>query len=203
LQNFENSASYRFKNFKCVAHNKFFELNLYERDPVNRHHWRANIARPATEIDLPLNTMSISDSVKPVVFVEALQPLKNQQVVNSDFTQSFSTNSNPKSTLTTSSTSSMFFPLGRHARVLEADTEKAHGQMGERDGNGNLPRQTPHQLHIEEMEHMSGDDRFGGYGSDDDRFGEGDWSGSRGSQSPHDFTACSADHCGNCGHCSY
>jgi hypothetical protein len=43
----------RYKNFRCASHNKFFELNLYEKDPVNKHHWRANIARPATEIDLP------------------------------------------------------------------------------------------------------------------------------------------------------
>lgn len=42
----------RFKNFKCAAHNKFFEVNLYEKDPVNRHHWRADVARPAGEIDL-------------------------------------------------------------------------------------------------------------------------------------------------------
>lgn len=30
----------------------FFELNVYKKDPVNKHHWRANIARPASEIDL-------------------------------------------------------------------------------------------------------------------------------------------------------
>jgi hypothetical protein len=42
----------RYKNFKCTSHSKFFELNLYQRDPVNRHHWCANIARPAADIDL-------------------------------------------------------------------------------------------------------------------------------------------------------
>ncbi|KAF2792874.1 hypothetical protein K505DRAFT_350319 [Melanomma pulvis-pyrius CBS 109.77] len=41
-----------FKNFKCDSHNKFFELNIYQKDPTNAHHWRANIARPAAEIDL-------------------------------------------------------------------------------------------------------------------------------------------------------
>ncbi len=45
-------VAYRYKNFKCASHNKFFELNLYQKDPVNRHHWRANIARPAAYIDL-------------------------------------------------------------------------------------------------------------------------------------------------------
>jgi hypothetical protein len=43
---------HRYKNFKCTTHNKFFEINLYQKDPVNRHHWRFNIARPASDIDL-------------------------------------------------------------------------------------------------------------------------------------------------------
>jgi hypothetical protein len=43
---------FSFKNYKCAIHNKFFEVNVYQKDPVNAHHWRANIARPATEIDL-------------------------------------------------------------------------------------------------------------------------------------------------------
>jgi hypothetical protein len=42
----------RYKNFKYVDHNRFFELNVYQKDPVNEHHWRHNIARPAGEIDL-------------------------------------------------------------------------------------------------------------------------------------------------------
>ncbi|KAF2132982.1 hypothetical protein P153DRAFT_393922 [Dothidotthia symphoricarpi CBS 119687] len=48
--NFQKLNTY--KNFKCAAHNKFFELNVYQKDPVNKHHWRADIARPAAEIDL-------------------------------------------------------------------------------------------------------------------------------------------------------
>ncbi|KUJ21224.1 uncharacterized protein LY89DRAFT_550680, partial [Mollisia scopiformis] len=48
--NYQKLNSY--KNFKCIAHNRFFELNIYEKDPVNRHHWLANIARPAGDIDL-------------------------------------------------------------------------------------------------------------------------------------------------------
>lgn len=42
----------RYKNFKCSVHNRFFEINVYQKDPVNEHHWRANVARPAGEIDL-------------------------------------------------------------------------------------------------------------------------------------------------------
>lgn len=45
-------TAYRYKNFKCTVHNKFFEVNLYQKDPVNQHHWRLNIARPASDIDL-------------------------------------------------------------------------------------------------------------------------------------------------------
>ncbi|KAI3391798.1 hypothetical protein diail_6788 [Diaporthe ilicicola] len=41
-----------YKNYKCDSHNKFFELNLYQKDPVNKHHWRINLARPGSEIDL-------------------------------------------------------------------------------------------------------------------------------------------------------
>ena len=42
----------RYKNFKCTEHDRFFEVNMYQRDPIKRHHWRANLARPASEIDL-------------------------------------------------------------------------------------------------------------------------------------------------------
>jgi hypothetical protein len=42
----------RYKNYRCTEHDKFFEVNIYQKDPVNAHHWRANVARPATEIDL-------------------------------------------------------------------------------------------------------------------------------------------------------
>ncbi|KFZ00470.1 hypothetical protein V500_01053 [Pseudogymnoascus sp. VKM F-4518 (FW-2643)] len=58
--NFEKVNSY--KNFKCLIHNKFFEVNLYEKDPVNRHHWRATISRPAEEIDIPAKPMKAARS---------------------------------------------------------------------------------------------------------------------------------------------
>ncbi|KAI1410703.1 hypothetical protein F5Y13DRAFT_70979 [Hypoxylon sp. FL1857] len=48
--NFQKLNSY--KNFRCDAHNKFFEINLYQKDPINKHHWRYNAARPASSIDL-------------------------------------------------------------------------------------------------------------------------------------------------------
>ncbi|KAH7205372.1 uncharacterized protein BKA55DRAFT_530727 [Fusarium redolens] len=48
--NFEKLNSY--KNFRCEYHNKFFEVNLYQKNPTNTHHWRANLARLSREIDL-------------------------------------------------------------------------------------------------------------------------------------------------------
>ncbi|RDI86363.1 hypothetical protein Vi05172_g3445 [Venturia inaequalis] len=48
--NYEKLNAY--KNFKCAAHNRFFEVNVYEKNAVNAHHWRHNIARPGGEIDL-------------------------------------------------------------------------------------------------------------------------------------------------------
>ncbi|KAI1778515.1 hypothetical protein F4818DRAFT_438675 [Hypoxylon cercidicola] len=48
--NFKKLNSY--KNFKCDTHDKFFELNLYQKDPANKHHWRRNVARPSDSIDL-------------------------------------------------------------------------------------------------------------------------------------------------------
>jgi len=152
----DKAALFRFKNYKCVAHNKFFELNLYEKDPVNRHHWRANIARPATDIDLPSQTSRAAE----------------------------------------------------YSQASEGGTTLAHGtadsELAREDGVGNLPTKTPLELRLAGIERMSFSDRFGGgVSDDDDHFGVEDWSGSRGSQSPQDFTACSADDCGYCGHCSY
>ncbi|KAL1889704.1 hypothetical protein Sste5346_008688 [Sporothrix stenoceras] len=48
--NFQKLNAY--KNFKCGPHNKFFEVNVYQKDPTNTHHWRADVARPAANIDL-------------------------------------------------------------------------------------------------------------------------------------------------------
>ncbi|KAK8088429.1 MFS multidrug transporter [Apiospora hydei] len=48
--NFQKLNSY--KNYKCGTHDRFFEVNIYQKDPINKHHWRANLARPASSIDL-------------------------------------------------------------------------------------------------------------------------------------------------------
>ncbi|KID97445.1 MFS multidrug transporter, partial [Metarhizium majus ARSEF 297] len=48
--NFQKLNTY--KNYKCEAHDKFYEVNIYQKDPVNKHHWRATLARPARDVDL-------------------------------------------------------------------------------------------------------------------------------------------------------
>ncbi|KAI3564215.1 hypothetical protein IWW34DRAFT_812813 [Fusarium oxysporum f. sp. albedinis] len=40
------------KIYKCQGHNKFFGVNIYQKDPINKHYWRVHIARPADSIDL-------------------------------------------------------------------------------------------------------------------------------------------------------
>lgn len=59
----------RYKNFKCDAHNRFFEVNLYQKNPTNKHHWRAGLARPSTDIDLSYRQKK--EVVKPSIKVEA------------------------------------------------------------------------------------------------------------------------------------
>ncbi|KAL9120833.1 MAG: hypothetical protein Q9187_002612 [Circinaria calcarea] len=48
--NFDKLNSY--KNFRCEKHNKFFEINLYQKNPTSAHQWRVNLARPSRNIDL-------------------------------------------------------------------------------------------------------------------------------------------------------
>lgn len=47
-----NTMNFSYKNFRCDQHNRFFEVNIYQKDPINKHHWRANLARPSSAIDL-------------------------------------------------------------------------------------------------------------------------------------------------------
>jgi hypothetical protein len=44
----------------------FFEVNIYQEDAVNKHHWRATIARPATDIDLQQRSNSEKDDFASV-----------------------------------------------------------------------------------------------------------------------------------------
>lgn len=79
-----------YKNFKYTTHNKFFELNLYEKDPANLHHWRANIARHAGDIDLPTASATSLGTVNTVRVVPAQEgpvaptegPLKEKRIIS-------------------------------------------------------------------------------------------------------------------------
>ena len=37
-------------------------MNVYQKDPLNQYHWRANLARPARDIDLPPPTRNETTS---------------------------------------------------------------------------------------------------------------------------------------------
>lgn len=41
-----------FKNYKSVAENRFYELNVYGPNPINTRHPVINATRPAGAIDL-------------------------------------------------------------------------------------------------------------------------------------------------------
>jgi hypothetical protein len=51
-----------------MAHNEFFELNVYKKDPVNKHHWRADVIQPVAETDLsfvtPFGVRIIEDIIR-------------------------------------------------------------------------------------------------------------------------------------------
>lgn len=46
-------------------HNKFFELNLYQKNATSAHHWRANLARVSRDIDLAFRSTTVADSAAP------------------------------------------------------------------------------------------------------------------------------------------
>ncbi|KAM0260043.1 hypothetical protein ACHAQJ_002967 [Trichoderma viride] len=73
--NFKKLNSY--KNFKCGVHNRFFEVNLYQKNPTNAHHWRADLARPSKDIDLLFKERGVT--TKTSVEVEPITPPLNQE----------------------------------------------------------------------------------------------------------------------------
>ncbi|KAK2052353.1 hypothetical protein LY76DRAFT_671431 [Colletotrichum caudatum] len=75
--NFEKLNSY--KNFRCDIHNKFFEINLYQQNPTNSHHWRYNLSRPSRDIDLVYRQGKSADPGKVKV-----EPSTSQQPSSTD-----------------------------------------------------------------------------------------------------------------------
>jgi hypothetical protein len=182
----------RYKNFKCTSHNKFFELNLYQKDPVNRHHWRANIARPAADIDLDASIgkqVSAQRTVSDDTKIEGRQPSTIQKNTGdeskvdsakpfTDFDDSIARvlARIPKMSLEEAteevSSTSLDERAGRMPVTVSGDTlkEEEDGDDDEYDERNDYGR--------------------GGYGSYDDE------------RKDLDYTACSLE-CGYCGHCDY
>lgn len=142
----------RYKNFNCTLHNRFIELNIYQKDTINKHHWRANIAHFATEIDL-----QTSNEGKPTTITPAA-----------------SSQSTPATILTTDPT-----------------TSAAETDVAETDVDDYLTSSVGHAKPqvVQNLENS----RWRSYEDIDYRR----------SESPKDYTACSADSCGYCGHCDY
>jgi hypothetical protein len=163
------SRSCRYKNFRCAAHNKFFELNLYEKNPINTHHWRANIARPATEIDLLPTSARATGSV-------TTPPNTKDDTAKSPVP----------------STSELAQISDSNDTVKKEDGDTVESEKLEKLADSFKAS------HLEDDGNM--DDDYGEDFDDDNRYD--DFSRSD-DESEKDFTACSADECGYCGHCTY
>jgi hypothetical protein len=168
-------VTFRYKNFKCTAHNKFFELNLYQKDPVNKHHWRANIARPSADIDLDTNKGgqgSANNNASGKAQVDQLP---------ADQASSAKTAGAKTETSTEALVASVTAAIGSSRFAIDGIGQGIYGS------SDRAPR------YMEETRFSDDfvddlDDFDGGYGSDN---------------SHKDFTACSSQECGNCGHCDY
>lgn len=73
----------RYKNFRCSAHNKFFEVNLYQKHPTNRHHWRSTLARPSRDIDLAFREQEV-EAESSKIGASAAEQEKKQEITASD-----------------------------------------------------------------------------------------------------------------------
>jgi hypothetical protein len=180
--------AYRYKNFKCASHNKFFELNLYQKDPVNRHHWRANIARPAADIDL--DAISREQDLQVIIPKSAV-----------DSQAQIQKNTGDKSNVVSVEPATDFDDsiAGVLARIPKLGLEEATEEMSstgldERAGrmpaivSGDIFKEEGEEVDTDDNEYYERDDY--GYGSYDDETKD------------LDYTACSLE-CGYCGRCDY
>jgi len=187
--NYQKVNSY--KNFKRVTHDKFFELNLYQKDPVNKHHWRVNIARPASDIDLPWKVpdVSLKDSTTIAPQLETSHITHPTQKIETDLKSASIADPTPTMSTTT------IAPTQR----LETGTGTSHGNSGTEEGIEHLTKDI-HGFGIGGVQDVSDHYDIDEYPADGYEYTEYGRSRSR---SPEDYTACSADDCGYCGHCSY
>ena len=183
----------RYKNFKCTSHNKFFELNLYQKDPVNRHHWRANVARPAADIDLDASSgqpVSAQRNASDDIKIEGRQPSTVQKNTGDE--------SKVDSTKpATGFDESIARVLARIPKMGLEESAEGVSSTSLDERAGEMPATVSGVL-LREEEDDNDDNEFderynygrGGYGSYDDETKD------------LDYTACSLE-CGYCGHCDY
>ena len=171
-------------------HNKFFELNLYQKDPVNRHHWRANIARPAADIDLDASSgrqVSAQDDTK----IDGRQPITIQKNTGDE---SKVDSAKPA----TDFDDSIAMVLAGIPKLSLEEAPEGVGSNSLDERAGRMPVTVSGDLLKEEEED-----------GDDDEYDEGDDYGRGGyglygddEREDLDYTACSLE-CGYCGHCDY
>jgi hypothetical protein len=157
-------------------HNKFFELNLYEKDPINKHHWRVNIARPSDDIDLATKRG------------DPRSESRNTQEAGTDIPQ-------PATVASIRPTNTV---LEQRAAVLTADgvtlsppsTSAKPTAMSDTYASSKTPFSDADQAH------------FSGDSDNDFDYYEGGYDSGRSGEEAKDFAACSIE-CGYCGHCDY
>ena len=181
--------SCRYKNFTCTSHNKFFELNLYQKDPVNRHHWRANIARPAADIDLDASSgeqVSAQRTASDDTKIEGRQPSTIQKITSDE---SKVDSAKPPTDLD----DSIARLLAKIPKMSLEEAAEGLSSTSLDERAGRMPATVSGDLL--KVEDDGDDDEYddygsGGYGSYDDE------------RKDLDYTACSLE-CGYCGHCDY
>ncbi|CAG8951874.1 hypothetical protein HYFRA_00005678 [Hymenoscyphus fraxineus] len=185
--NYEKLNTY--KNFKCAIHDLFFELNIYKKNPINKHHWRANIARPAGAIDL--HPSSPGPSTTSNTLLTPFSEEKKNEITNKN------------------EEDEKEHRIGEKEGVDEKDDEANEKIVGQKkDFVGSDPQvptegsPAPKKEIISfrgdferTIEHLSEDD------FDDDPYDNDDYDD--GEDGGQDFAACSLEDCGYCGKCMY
>lgn len=150
-------------------------MNLYQNDPVNKHHWRVNIARPSADIDLDTNKGGQGSASNNATEKAQVDQLPADQV------SSIKTTGAKSETSTEALVASVTTAIGSSGFAIDGIRQGIYGS------SDRAPR------YVEETRYS--DDFIDDYG---------DFDGGYGSDNSHkDFTACSAEECGYCGHCDY
>jgi hypothetical protein len=162
-------------------------LNLYQKDPVNRHHWRANIARPAADIDLDASNGGQVSTQNDTKF-KGRQRITIQKNTGDE---SKVDSARPATDLDDDSIARVLAGIPKLS-LEEAPKRVSSNSLDE--WAGRIPVTVSGDLLKED--------------GDDDEYDEGDDYGRRGyglyddEREDLDYTACSLE-CGYCGRCDY